>query len=951
MPRLISLYDVRPILTQLAGGNLFITPNQRLASRISASYAIFQSETDKLQVIKPPNVHSLHGWIERCWGDLLISAYPDALKNRVLGPINEQAVWETVISESPLGQVLLRPSATAAQAAAAYRTLIEWDQDLGSEALLSFFQNDEDGAALLTWINRFEAICSENSWLSHVRRTEIVIDAFIAGHLSRMESIYGIAFESIPPLYKRLISVAGNFQSVDYPRLNAQVNVVRCQSDDSELNVAAVWAKQVLRSDKEARVALVIPDLAQRRNQVQRVLQEVFETGFNEVPNRTINHSSASSASSASSNSSNNGNNGTRKNLPFNLSAGYPLLEAPVIVAALNVLSLQLPNQETETLEAIAQSPFYGLDKPTDTPQDIKCRSKLISLLYAEQVKSTTTSRFRQLAEKVNDGHSENSNPWYFSSLLQDQANLARRLSISNPRSPAEWVICFQSLLTSFGWPGNRELDSIEFQQVSQWQSILTEFSNLELILVCSSELLSYGQAIAHMQTILSKRIFQPQTVDSPLQVLGTLEAAGLQFSHLWVTSMSEREWPPSPSPNPLIPTALQRSALMPHASPERELEFAKSITERLVNSAKDVVVSFAQTRDENPESISALFAKFPQKSVQDILGKPLEQLVPKVELRRRHFESSSMETIQLKNAPRLAAGEKVKGGSSLFSSQSACPFRAFANHRLGIKALKKPEIGLNAADRGSLLHRALEFIWEKLKDQAGLLSLDDEKLENICFESATYAVTELAQKTYSQRLGSRFQKLEALRLKGLLLAWLSIEKERSDFTVEALEQRKLFRFQQLELDTRIDRIDRLADKSLLVIDYKTGITNINRWWGDRPDEPQLPLYSMLTEAGKGSEVVGGIAFAKVRVDGCTLTGIGDADLPEDKIKWSGKAQTDAGSIDWQHLKQDWVKVLTALAEDFIEGKATIDPKTPAKTCQYCDLAPVCRINHKELTA
>ncbi len=48
----------------------------------------------------------------------------------------------------------------------------------------------------------------------------------------------------------------------------------------------------------------------------------------------------------------------------------------------------------------------------------------------------------------------------------------------------------------------------------------------------------------------------------------------------------------------------------------------------------------------------------------------------------------------------------------------------------------------------------------------------------------------------------------------------------------------------------RIDRIDEMPDGSLAVIDYKTSasVPSPSSWLGDRPSDPQLPLYALAVE-------------------------------------------------------------------------------------------------------
>ena len=56
MPQAISLIDVVPLLPQLEAGQLIVTPNQRLASRIVTAYGLHQQQQGKAVVAAPPGV-------------------------------------------------------------------------------------------------------------------------------------------------------------------------------------------------------------------------------------------------------------------------------------------------------------------------------------------------------------------------------------------------------------------------------------------------------------------------------------------------------------------------------------------------------------------------------------------------------------------------------------------------------------------------------------------------------------------------------------------------------------------------------------------------------------------------------------------------------------------------------------------------------------------------------
>lgn len=922
MPQALSFFDVKPIWQSLVSGQLILTPNQRLASRIRSAYAIACAEINT-PVVEAPEVYSISQWLDRCWQQLLINADPLALAVKPLSPTQEQALWEQVVTTSDLGAALLRPSATAQQAASAYRTLIDWRQSLSEQSLRDQFLADEDSSVLLGWIDQFEQCCDNNHWLPSAKITERVITAFQQGNLSPPQTILAVGFEDITPLNQQLLTCAGGYSHYQPEACTDSVNVVECDNSQQELLAAAVWAKQTLKNQPDARVAIVIPDLAQQRQGVHRLLLEVFAPDYNQPLDKQ-------------------GDTALRRNIPFNFSAGYPLIEAPIINAAINALSLAFKTLDVDTVENICQSPFYALQD-----EDGELISRLIVAVRKEKLFELSTARFRHLAEKASDKYQNaelnlDGQTWHFAQTLQAIGNITRSHQLDGTRSALQWRELFEQILELINWPGQRRLDSIEYQQVSQWQQILNEFCSLNVV----SGAMTYSDALTALRSILSRHIFQPQSADSSLQILGTLEAAGLQFSHLWLQSMSEKAWPPAPSPNPLLPFSLQREQGMPHATAERELLYASNLSQRFISSAEHIVVSSPAVIDDNPAMVSGLFAAYPRTTLDKLLGRSLDALVPLKEIRRRHFESQTLEAFDAGFAPSMATDEKIRGGSSLFASQSACPFRAFATHRLGLRALPQPELGLNAADRGTILHRALELIWQKLKNQQSLLALPEDPLKQLCEETSYHSINEFSQRP-PQRLGERYKMLEQQRLQSLLLAWLAVEKQRANFTVTGTETKKAFHVKELILQTRIDRVDTLDDGSIVIVDYKTGSTSVNRWWGDRPDEPQLPLYSMLTE--NGGDTVGAIAYAQVRTDGCALKGVGAEQIPDKTLQWKDKYKNDAGVMDWPQLKQHWEKVLTALAVDFMAGKAAVDPKQPAQTCQYCDLSSTCRINHKQV--
>ena len=129
-------------------------------------------------------------------------------------------------------------------------------------------------------------------------------------------------------------------------------------------------------------------------------------------------------------------------------------------------------------------------------------------------------------------------------------------------------------LLQQLGWPGERPLDSAEFQTARAWRQLLETFAALALV----QPRLGPRAALARLRRLAGETPFQPETEEAPIQVLGLLEAGGLRFDALWIMGLHDEVWPPPARPNQFLPAALQRRLGLPHASAERELAYAERL-------------------------------------------------------------------------------------------------------------------------------------------------------------------------------------------------------------------------------------------------------------------------------------------------------------------------------------------------------------------------------------
>ena len=434
----------------------------------------------------------------------------------------------------------------------------------------------------------------------------------------------------------------------------------------------------------------------------------------------------------------------------------------------------------------------------------------------------------------------------------------------------------------------------------------------------------------------LDETLFAPESRDAPIQIAGPAESAGLTADAVWFLGADEDAWPARGSTHPLIQLEVQREAGMPHATPQLDWDLAQTITTRLLASAPELHFSFALQKEGvecRPSRLVKQLAGDPQDLPQELVAPPIPAPLTK------EFEDLS----RIPFPPGT-----VQGGSRVLTSQSQCPFKAFATSRLAAQGWEPAEAALTASQRGLLLHAVLHAIWGDPPPD-GIRSLDDlQKLKDRRPFVATHvhrAFQDELRPQLRERLPRRYLELEEQRLVALVTEWLDYEAARLPFTVVETEAKRTVPLAGLTFDLRLDRIDRLNDESLLVIDYKSGDVSPKSWELPRPGDVQLPLYAGY--ALDQNEELGGLVFARVRPGKLEFAGRLRNARTTLIANLSGNTNLVKKPLS-DNLLLDWKKHIEQLAKDFLAGRAEVDPRDYPKTCERCGLQALCRIQEHQ---
>lgn len=874
--KITTVYD--ELLGQLNNQTVVLTPNRRLAVSLLQRYHAIQASNGST-CWENPTILPITAWIKRIWDSTLSSAPEQS--PLLLNAAQELNVWETILETMSHHDAMLQISETAEIAQSAWRLLKQWDIALSHPSLTS----NIDYASMQAWATRFSQRCEQEQWIDEAslpaRLTALLLDKQI--NLPRHIMLVG--FTDVPPATKQFFQACEKHAcSIQHFKPSQQTkNMMRTswEDKDSELYAIARWAKSHLVSNESTslspQIGCVIPGLDQIRDHVDHI----FMTVFGEDSNGTL----------------------------YNLSAGKPLSHYPVIQAAFALLSLSGYSISVDQFYHVLSMPFIGEAE----------------LEYAQRARLDSVLRQRnQIQITIDDALIE-----HYCPRLAERLTTFNKLLLLIPSQVTHDVIAdhIALLLKTLGWPGERSLDSHEYQLVNRWMELLHEFCQLDLV----NSTTNLQTAIKQLKQIADHTLYQTQTPHTPIQIVGLLEAAGLTFDYLWIAGMDDTNWPPAPKPNPLLPKSLQREHTMPHATAERELHFCKRIMEQFAETANIIIYSYARKSDDIERHVSPLIRDLHE------VNENYFNLFPFTPTWLTLFSSKRLEYVNDEMGPPIIDGMTISGGVNLIRNQARCPFKAFAEHRLHARALEEPVPGWRAYERGNRIHTIMEYIWKKLGNQASLIQLNDDTLQTLVDEAILFA---LDSKSNSRKYLKRYNLLEHQRLKRLIIQWLLLEKTRQPFQVEAIEKSTQIQVGPLHLDCKIDRIDLLENQTRIIIDYKTGANHgMSNWFGDRPDEPQLPLYAISEEA------VTAIVYGQINAVDMALYGISRDDQNEQDIKVISTVKC-AEERNWNEQLEYWRTVLTQLGLSFCQGHAELDPKS-SDTCEHCHLQTFCRIQEE----
>jgi probable DNA repair protein len=886
MPSALTLEN---LLDRLARGERLLLPNARAARELRAEFDAHQ-RAQGLAAWEPAPALSWQQWTGGLWSELIVTGADTRL---LLNPAQEHNLWREIIADDATHSTLGSPHSLADLAHSAWSLAAAYH----ATSRLRGAALNYDCRIFSEWADEFNKRCTKEGYLSSALLDDALRQHIAKATIVTPEKLQLAGFGELTPAQESLLAaLRGRGCSVEFHDLAAEPTAtplrasVIAETPRAELELAARWVRGYLEEHRDStpRVAILVPNLAEERAELDSVLREILAPELQSI---------SADLSSA----------------PWEISAGAPLASLTMISAALELAQWTRQPLSIERAGSLLLSPFLG----HATERDALARFD-----------ANTLRRHKLLRPEIDVSHllslltSRDPDAPPLAAWLREVHTLAQRAASIRTGTYAEWMEHIRALLAAAQWPTTEpeKLTAAQFEATRAWDAVLDLVSTLDF----AGRRVPFEAALHALELQVQSTLFAPPATHAPVQVMSIAEAEGCLFDAVVFLHATDANWPAPERADPLLPWPLQSSLTMPGTDVARTTDRAREFTARLLTHTGTAIFSSAAEDTDGKLRPSPLLTEFALTplSPEDLC--PTPQPAYRVE----------PETVPDDSPLPPLTNPVVKGGAAVLQAQAACGFRAFAEFRLHSSSPETRDLGLDARDSGNHVHLALEAFWKQVKSQKQLRDFPPEKIDGILRNSIDTAL----QRHFTPRgpWDTAYLDLQRRRLHKLLQQWLQLELERGPFEVIDSEHRTTLSVGPLDLDLRLDRMDRIGDEDgedLVLVDYKTGSASPKKWEGLRPDEPQLPLYALYPSHG----TVKAVTFANIRAG--------------KEMKWSGY-QAEEGILpknkkqeDLNRIIADWRIILTQLAQDFADGKSFVAPKDYPTTCKYCEQRLLCRLD------
>lgn len=583
--------------------------------------------------------------------------------------------------------------------------------------------------------------------------------------------------------------------------------------------------------------------------------------------------------------------------IKVHFSQADPLSESPAVLALLSLLRLPMEDYPTRSMLNTLRSPYFDFGLEPKDLEDLENASQQAIVVNGKEQWGEAwpmLQRSQKNAEEHPDEERRRKNRLAGINLVALQAQLENFWllfsKIDTRRSQSEWVAWLEDTFNGLGFyeriTSQRDREACDSLGDALRALILSES-------VAGIEVVDYAQFIADLQgTLVGTPVQEPwEARRNAVFVDKMVQARGARYEAVVLLGLSEGLFPIVENPDPFLDENLREDlGLEPRIGRYQASTFHQAFTRANTHLLLTRPYLTEEGEQWEPsiywESTIKLFSKNAVNKLQS--SKPLAQS-DAASTQELLFWAVQQQNLQYSQNPELAnrwnglqkshrildarrakrAQGMFEGNLSLLSDQltskfyptyswsaskletyTACPFRFFIDGVLKMKAKEPPELGLDAAQRGSVYHHVLEVVYTRV-NQEGVSPL--EILDTVAEEVFTTAPGK-----FDFRPSALWEVEKIELLKNLRNTLIELEDLRGEWETIGFEQKFGIKGTlPLELDIDgytvlirgvIDRLDKNPEGKLRVIDYKSGSTHFSPFDLHNGSRLQLPIYALAAQ-------------------------------------------------------------------------------------------------------
>ena len=341
-----------------------------------------------------------------------------------------------------------------------------------------------------------------------------------------------------------------------------------------------------------------------------------------------------------------------------------------------------------------------------------------------------------------------------------------------------------------------------------------------------------------------SARIPFDSNRESPIQIMGFLETRLQDFETVTILSLNDDILPGTNRTNTFIPYNIRRSFGLP------TFEQFDGINSyhfyRLLKRAKNIELIYNNALSDNASERSRFIRQIEYEWNGETHPIVVQQL---------NAETQLVHTIP--NHLSIPKTERIKTAlrSMEFSPSSLklylnCPVQFYLKYIAGIREPDELQADPDAAQFGNVLHHAMELLYQPLIGKKITSELIGKMLKEKTFSAFLDEGAEKAGIPKSLFHGKN--KLQWRILERIGTKILESDASETDFELQGTETELLFDKIKLNdgswatLKGKIDRIDKLHNGSIRIIDYKTGKVELAKFPKDNSEKEMNNFFSKI---------------------------------------------------------------------------------------------------------